>query len=424
VKLRYGPSVVIRAARRGVVLGLVVAAGVAAPAAAFTAPVLYIRETYANSTDHRPQSDWTPLTDGVNVNWLGGYDIGYAMQTASNPRAQEVVRLRIDSVPGTLNQPMNATPYCQGGVGQVGDIVALPYAVQFNGSGPYTITVGIGPPTGGSGDCLVPGPTTASTTATFTVGGLVAPTLVGSPMLFRLKPLPAKQFAGVQAPEPPGGDSDVRCARDATVNADGSVTGDLMVPKDVSGGPTEQIAEGDFGRPGAWTCVARGLGTTIGAQFDSGFTATPWSAPIRFDVRSDFERAQSRISSPRSAHPKIAITAEFPEAAAGGTLKLKLQKPIGCRKVAPHTYEFRSKNVGTFSATFNAKSAAVTLRKPRVNKNATVYYTGTVSFGGTRFYSRNVDPNPMLLKVTRTGVLSFVSPNAFPGCPASAFSNG
>ncbi len=421
--LRYGPTVVIRAVRRGVVLGLVVAAGAVAPAAAFTAPVLYVRETYAASTDHSPKSDWMALSAEVNLDWLGGYEIGYAVQTASDPHSEERVALRIDSVPGTLVQPYNATPYCSGDVGRVGDIVALPYAVQFNGTGTYTITVGIGPPTGGTGDCLIPGPTTASTTTTFTVGGLVSPTLVGAPMVFRDKPLSSKQFSGVQVPDPPGGNGDVRCARDATVNADGSLSGDLAVPKDVSQGGTEQISEQDFGRPGAWTCVARGDAATLDAQYSSTITGTPWSAPIHFDVKSDFQRVQARISSPFTSRPKITVTPQFPEAAAGGTLSLKLRKPVGCVKLGPRHYDYRYKTLGTYKAKFNAKTAAVTLRKPRVNKNAIVYYIGTVSFGGTHFYTKSVDPAAMFLKVNRTGSLSFANPQVFPQCPGT-FSNG
>src|SRR5262249_28928268 len=157
---------------------------------------------------------------------------------------------------------------------------------------------------------------------------LVAPTLVGSPMIFRLKPLPSKQFSGVQVPDPPGGSGDVRCARNATVNADGSLTGDVTVPKPISDAGDEEITEQDFGRPGAWTCVARGDGPTVDATYSSSITGTPWSAPIHFDVKSDFQRVQGRISSPHSARPKITITAQFPEAAAGGTVKLKLQKPV------------------------------------------------------------------------------------------------
>jgi hypothetical protein len=64
---------------------------------------------------------------------------------------------------------------------------------------------------------------------------------VGSPLVFRAKRLPDGAFSGVRAPSPPGGEADKQ-----------------LVPESVEDGVASQIAEGDFERAGAWTCVARG----------------------------------------------------------------------------------------------------------------------------------------------------------------------
>src|SRR3954454_25135569 len=94
----------------------------AAPAAAFTPPELYVRLTHANSTDHTPVSDWTPLSAAPRLNWLGGYEIAYVYEDAPGQGYSQRASIEVTGVPdGHATQPHN-TPYCIGGPGTVGAI--------------------------------------------------------------------------------------------------------------------------------------------------------------------------------------------------------------------------------------------------------------------------------------------------------------
>lgn len=392
---------------RTALLGLLASLLWAAPAGAFTPPELYVRLAHANSTDHTPASDWMPLSAAPRLNWLGGYEIGYAFEDAPGPDHVQRAALQVTGVPdGQPTQPRN-TPYCSGGPGTVGAIVPVGVAIQFEGSGTYTVSVSVGPPSGGPNDCMA-GPATATSTGSFTVDVPVAPAVVGRPLIFRAKPLAGTSFVGVRTPATPGGDPETRCARDATIKPDGSVTGPLVAPPVALGGVRAQIAEGDFVRPGAWTCVARGTAEGSDDSFNDVLFGTPWSAPLHLDVRSDFRRSKGQISKPRSKHPQLRFTAEFPEAAAGGTGTLKLRRLARCS--GTH-YVFKA--VGTFKGRFDAKGhATVKVRRPHAG-----FYVGTLSFSGTRFYTKSVDPNLALLTVSDKGTLSYVSPFVFPQCP-------
>jgi hypothetical protein len=247
---------------------------------------------------------------------------------------------------------------------------------------------------------------TASTTVSFSVDSPVVPAVVGNPLVFDLRGVPGGPFVGVRAADPPGGDADTRCARDATVMPDGSVSGPLAAPL-ASDGPSPQIDEAAFRRPGAWTCVARGTSTGYDDNLDTLISGTPWSAPLRLDVRSDFRRSRGVISKPGSRRPRFRFTAEFPEAAGGGTGTLTLKRLARCRGR-------RSvfKKVGTFKGVFGGDGREnVTVRRPRAG-----FYLGTLSFSGTRFYTKSVDPNPAVLQVSR-GKLHYLSPLVFPQCP-------
>jgi hypothetical protein len=236
----------------------------------------------------------------------------------------------------------------------------------------------------------------------------VSPAVVGRPLVVRTKRLPDGVFAGVRAADPPGGEADTRCARNATVRPDGSVTGPQVVPASVEDGVIGQIAERDFGRPGAWTCVARGSVVGSDDALDRTLFGGPWSAPLALDVRSDFRRSKGVISKPGSKHPSIRFTAEFRDAAPGATGKLTLRRLVRCRGRDPVL-----KVAGSFKGRFGADGrTTVTLKRPRPS-----WYVGSLSFSGTRFYTKSVDPNPVLMRVSDRRRLSFVSPLAFPQCP-------
>ena len=372
----------------------------AAPASAFTPPELYVRLANANSIDHTPQSDWMPLASAPTLNWLGGYEIGYVFQDSAAQGDSQRAALQVTGAPdGQPTQPYN-TPYCTGGPGTVGTIVPVGAPIQFEGSGPYTVRIFVGPSSGAQNACMTSGES-ASSTGSFTVDAPVVPVVFGTPLVFRSTEPEGNEFVGVRAAAPPGGDAQTTCARDATVNPDGSITGSPVAGDP----PARSVAEGDFVRPGAWTCVSRGVSEGVDDNFDSQIFGAPWSAPLQVDVRSDFRRSKGVISKASSTRPQFRFTAEFPEAAGGGKVELTLKRFTGCKG---KTRVF--KKVGRFAGVFDAKGGTVKIKKQRPG-----YYTGTLAFGGTRFYTKSVDPFLALLLVSKKGKLSYVS--GFPGCP-------
>jgi hypothetical protein len=211
-------------------------------------------------------------------------------------------------------------------------------------------------------------------------------------MSFRARPPPTAGFIGVRAaPDPPGGEPDVRCALDATVQPDGSVAGRARAPEEDDGHATPSLPEDAFPRPGAWTCVARASAEGLDAEFAYTLFGGTWSAPITFDVRSDFRRRSGRIDRPRARRPRFTFTAEYPAEAAGGKVTITLFRVTGCSGLS-----FRLRRVGRFRGTFGATRARIALKRPRKG-----HYLGRFAFGGTRFLRASRDPRPMLLSATR-----------------------
>jgi hypothetical protein len=309
------------------------------------------------------------------------------------------VALAISGVPdGAPTQPTGAAPYCVGRAGTVGTIVEAAPELQFEGNGPYTVTVSVG----AGLDCQGAG---ASTTGAFSVDVHVAPALVGAPQSYRVTPLAGSPFVGVQAAvAPPGGDPDVRCALNGTVAADGSVTGPIVVPDVRFSHPS--VAERVFPQPGAWACVARGTVEGLDDNRDSAVFATPWSAPLNVDVRSDFRRRTGTVSNSRAKHPRITFVAEWPGYAGGGTGTVAVSRIAGCKGS-----RFKLRKVATARGRFDARRMRLTLTRPRAG-----FYLGRFTFSGTRFLRAGEDPNPVLLLATR-GRLGFSDPKAFPHCP-------
>jgi hypothetical protein len=357
----------------GTVAGLAATLVLAAPASA-AAPELFVRTQKWDT--HEETGAWMPLAAAPSLDYLGGYEIGYRLQTAGFQR----VALTIAAVPdGAPTQPSNAPPYCVGRSGAVGDIVPAGPELQFEGNGTYTVKVSVGPGL----DCLTSG---ESNTGSFAVDVHVAPSLVGSPLSFRAVALPGAPFVGVRAPAPPGGQAEVRCALDATVQGDGSVTGRRLT----GSGPS--VPEFVFPRPGAWTCVARGTAEGSDDNLDTTVFGTPWSSPLTFDVRSDFRRRVGRISKPRSKRPRFSFKAEWPDVAAGGRARLTLFRVAGCKG-----RRYKLRKVATYRGRFGANRARITIRRPR----RVGFYVGRFAFSGTHFLNASIDPNPLLLAVLR-----------------------
>jgi len=154
--------------------------------------------------------------------------------------------------------------------------------------------------------------------------------------------------------------------------------------------------------------VSRGVVEGVDESFQRTFFGTPWSAPLRFEVLSDFRRVQTRIVRPRSRQPIFDITAEFRAASAGGRGKLKLARFVRCRR-SGHVF----RKTETYRATFDAKGhARFRTERPRRRLG---FYTANVSFGGTQLVRAGADANPILLLARRKRI-EFVGPQDYPRC--------
>jgi hypothetical protein len=387
-------------ATAGILAGLLAAA----PAgAAFSPPELFVRPQPWET--HEPVGDWVPLASAPALDYVGGYEIGYRLQDSGEANQLQRVALTVTGVPdGQPTQPYNATPFCVTRIGTPGDIVPAGPELQFEGDGAYGVKVSVGPSAGGASGCLS-GP---SSTGGFTVVARSVPSLVGSPQSFRATP-PDEPFVGVRSTSPPGGRGDIRCALDATVAGDGSVSGPVVVPED--SGPDDvrsSMAEDGFPRPGVWTCVARAAAEGLDESFSRAVFGGSWSAPLRFDVRSDFRRRSGRLDRTRARRPRFTFTAEWPAFAAGGRATITLFRVTGC-----NDREFRLRRSARFRGRFGARNARVSLRRPRKPG----YYIGRFAFGGTRFLRASADPAPMFLVATRR---KFGFAGRFARCPGYA----
>jgi hypothetical protein len=368
--------------------------------AAFTPPELFVRLQRADIT-HEPASDWIPLTAAPTLDYIGGFQIGYRLQRTGVNGNFQTAALSIAGVPdGQPTQPSNTPPYCVGKNGTEGTITPVGSEIQFEGNGTYSFSVSLGDTTGSG---CVGGP--ATTASSFVVDVHVTPQLAGDPFAFRAKPLPGNPFVGIRAADPPGGYGDNSCALDATVNPDGSVTGRRGVPAD-SEPPRQTVIT--FPEPGNWACVSRGVVEGVNDSFERTFFGTPWSAPLRFDVHSDFRRKQTTIIGPRKARPVFEVEAEFAAASAGGKATLKLVRFVRCRRSG---YVF--KKVANYGGTFDARGhVKFRVKRPRKTLG---YYAATVSFGGTHFVRAGRDPSLIPLAATKRAI-KFVKPRDYPRC--------
>jgi hypothetical protein len=330
---------------------------------------------------HESVSGWIPLASATTVNYLGGFQIGYRLQASGEPNEFQRVALTVAGVPdGRPTQPFAGATYCVGRAGIAGTIVEAGPELQFEGDGTYTVRVSVGPGSGGPTDCLS-GPTT---TASFRVDVHVAPSRAGEPLSFRAIPLPGDPFVGVLAtPVPAGGEADVRCALNATVGPDGSVTGSAVVPDPSFSHPN--VPEYVFTRPGVWTCVARGTAEGRDENLDTAVFATPWSAPLRVEVASDFRRRTGRISHPRARRPRFTFKAEWPDVASGGRASVTLLRVTGCKGKS-----FKLRTVATYGGRFGVERMRVKLRRPR----RVGFYIGRFRVLGDALPARERRPQP------------------------------
>ena len=383
---------------RALLVAVLASLALATPASAFTPPELFVRLMQ----EGQPASDWMPLSSPPLLNWIGGYQVGFRLQPSAQGNNFQTISLTYTGVPdGSPSQPLTGSPYCIGRAGTPGEIqsvVEIP--IQYEGNGTYSFAATLGP--GPTQTGCVGGQTT---NGSFAVDVHVAPQLIGQPFAFRAKELPGDPFVGIRAADPPGGFADNVCALDAAIQADGSVTGRTSVPDESFEPPRQSIST--FPEPGSWTCVSRGVVEGQNDAFERTFLGTPWSAPLRFDVLSDFQRKKSAIDRPRSSRPTFEVTAQFAAASAGGKATLKLQRFARCKRKG---YLF--KKLATLKGAFDAKGLAK-FRFKRPRKRG--YYAAAVTFGGTHFVRPGTDPTLIPLGATPRGI-AFVKPQNYPRC--------
>ena len=208
----------------------------------------------------------------------------------------------------------------------------------------------------------------------------------------------------MRAPAPPGGQADVRCALDATVQPDGSVTGRARAPGSDDLHP--EVPELVFPRPGAWTCVARGAAEGQDDARDIVVFGTPWSPPLAVEVRSDFRRRTGAIARARSRRPRFRFRAEWPAEARGGRGTVTLYRVQGLprrpRPAAPGVVGRRALRRPADAA------AAAPAARPRLLRRA-------LHVLGHALLRAGDDPDPMRLQVRRNR-LEYVPPLEFPSC--------
>jgi hypothetical protein len=349
------------------VAAIALLASVVLTAPAFAAPEVFVRTQRWDT--HEDKGPWLPLAAAPAINYLGGYQIGYKLETSGFQTAA----LTVTSVPdGTPTQPGNDPPACSGRNDSAGTIVEVGSEVQFEGDGTYAVKVSVG---SDLTNCL----TGTSSTGSFSVPTMVAPEVVGQPFLFRTKPLAGNPFVGVRAADPPGGYGELRCTLGPAVVPDLDVA-DADMP----------VREDDFTRPGRWSCAARGAAGGRDENFDTVVFGTPFSTPVPVDVRSDFRRRLGKVSKQKARRPLFTFKAEWPGLSKGGKAKVTVSRVKGCKGK-----RFKLKKLGTFKGTFGAKNAQVRIKRPRKDG----FYLGRFAFSGTQFIRGGVDPNPMYLQV-------------------------
>ena len=336
---------------------------------------------------HEETGPWMPLASAPALNYLGGYEIGYRLQAGGFQTARADHRRRARRQPDAAEQRVAVLrrPH-RGRRRDRGGRARAPVRGHRHLHGHRLGQTG----PGGASDCLTTG---ESTTASFGVDVHVdAVTVRQRRSSSAPSPLPGNPFVGVRAPAPPGGQAEVRCTLNATTQA---------------GRAGPEVPEFAFPRPGAWTCVARGTAEGQDENYDTTVFGTPWSAPLAFEVRSDFRRRTGQIARPRSKRPRFTFTAEFPDVANGGRGTVKLYRVTGCRG-----RNFKLRKVGTYRGRFGAKRMRITMRRPR----SAGFYLGRFSFSGTHLLNASTDPNPMRL-LARSDRVEFAPASGFPGCP-------
>ena len=297
-----------RARVLAVVAGALATAVLAAPAAAFTAPELFVRMQPWDT--HEPASDWIPLAAAPALDYLGGYEIGYRLQASGEPNEFQRVALTVAGVPdGVPTQPLAAPPYCVGRAGTVGTIVAAGPELQFEGTGTYTVTVSVGPGAGGA--VRLPGGAVDHRVVRRRRARRAA--LAGDAAELPRHRAPGQPVRRRPGAAPPGGAGrhPLRAGRHGPAGRLGRRR-DRRAGLRVSSLPPCPSSSSRARASGrASPAAPPRAGTTSSTRPSS---ARPGRA-ADVEVRSDFRRRIGMIKRPRAKRPRFTFVAEWPDAA-------------------------------------------------------------------------------------------------------------
>lgn len=336
----------VRGARRaaGIALVLLVAAPLS-NAHALDPPEILYRE---GVSENEPLGPWLPL-DGAHINGLG-FILGTRAQAKPASDSGVLYRLTALAVPdGHPDQDPAAfdpSSDCLSTARSPGTEVVLAIG-RFEGPGSYTIQLEANlPSNGATRKSCSGGP---SSTATFTIDPSVALDLLATrPVLLSRNPF--TEIAKIPS-FPAGGAGETQCARDATIQPDGSVDGSnrtrIM-------GPTVLIKF--IPRSGRWTCVARARAAV--SETPDGSHYTRWSPPVSFGAVSAFS-ASFTVPDKRPPRYTLAYT-KLPPGSEGGLITLRISTGKHCPHVAPRTLRARvdSKRRVRFTFTLPEKDRA------------------------------------------------------------------
>jgi len=362
---------------------VVVLGGSAGNASALENPELLYRE---GVSENEPLGPWLPL-DGARISGLG-FIVGTRQQAKPEQDSAVLHRLTALSVPdghpdqGTAFDP--ARP-CIASARTPGSEVVLGTG-RFEGRGSYTIKLEVNVPSAGATSSSCSGG--PSSTATFTIDPVVTVNVLATaPVVVPINSLDRITTMVV----PTGGQGETQCARNATIQPDGSIAGADRTP--LLG---FEVVVRQIPRNGRWTCVGRARGAVSDAG--DGEHYTRWSAPVSFDAISRFS-AQASVPDRRPKRYTV-VYSKLPSGSEGGKLTLRIWPGTGCPKVATKTLRATvgPKLAVRFTFTLPEKNKA-TLRRRGIDSYGWRY---RLEFGGTKL----VRP----ARVTRT---AFVLPARF-----------
>jgi hypothetical protein len=336
----------------------------AAPAQAVSPPEVFLKEL--DSSD-QPMGNWIPLA-GAQMHSVNGYEIGVRLQDTGAPGNTQRILVQVISVPdGRPDLQKNIYSICLPQSGAAGQIVQPDERVRYAGDGTYTLAVTVLTSPGDASHCSGG----ATTTGSFTASAPTSAHFEGH-MLLR-DPSAHHTFGGlVMFPAVGAGETEAICARDPKPVAGGTLTGSLVIDRDLVGSqenPSRTDAGELFPTPGIWACVARSK--SAGVEFG------PWSAPTAAaPVQTGFFRpkdGETRLTDARG--PVFGMRLKFDPLTAGGRLTVEFRRFGNPKRRTRIRLRIGPGGVASFR-----------FRLPRLGSNATgAHYVEYLTFGGTEF---------------------------------------